>query len=140
MADNEKKPARKRKAENEIDVNQHFKEKEVEIFLKIFIELAIKDPEDINELIENSNDKTDCPALDAIISALSKLRELLQTDTDSLKLPNALKVSIKLLKTFIEFINQSKLLKALKDATSKKRSSKKPKTIEESSTNVSRDQ
>ena len=140
MADNEKKPARKRKAENEIDVNQHFKEKEVEIFLKIFIELAIKDPEDINELIENSNGKTDCPALDAIILAVSKLRELLQTDTDSLKLPNALKVSIKLLKTFIEFINQSKLLKALKDATSKKRSSKKPKTIEESSTNVSRDQ
>ena len=140
MADNEKKPARKRKAENEIDVNQHFKEKEVEIFLKIFIELAIKDPEDINELMENSNDKTDCPALDAIILAVSKLRELLQTDTDSLKLPNALKVSIKLLKTFIEFINQSKLLKALKDATSKKRSSKKPKTIEESSTNVSRDQ
>ena len=140
MADNEKKPARKRKAENEIDVNQHFKEKEVEILLKIFIELAIKDPEDINELIENSNDKTDCPALDAIILAISKLRELLQTDTDSLKLPNALKVSIKLLKTFIEFINQSKLLKALKDATSKKRSSKKPKTIEESSTNVSRDQ
>ena len=137
MADNEKKIVRKRKAENEIDVDQHFKEKEVEIFLKIFIELAIKEPEDINELIENSNDKTDGPALDAIILVVSKLRKLLQTDIDSLKLPNALKVSIKLLKSFIEFINQSKLLKTLKDATSKKRSGKKRKTIEESSANVS---
>ena len=140
MADNGKKLVRKRKAENEIDVKQHFKEKEVEIFLKIFIKFAIKDPEDINELIENSHDKTDGAALDAIILAVSKLRELLQTDIDSLKLPNALKVSIKLLKTFIEFINQSKLLKTLKDATSKEGSSKKCKTIEESSTNVSSDQ
>ena len=140
MADNEKKIVRKGKAENEIDVDQHFKEKEVEIFLKIFIDLAIKEPEDINELIENSKDKTDGPALDAIILAVSKLRELLQTDMDSLKLPNALKVSIKVLKTFIEFINQSKLLKTLKDATSKKRSGKKRKTIEEGSANVSSDQ
>ena len=133
MADNEKRPARKRKAENEI-------EGEVEIFLKIFIELAIKKPEDINELIEKTNDNIDGPALDAIILAVSKLRELLQTDIDSLKLPNALKVSIKLLKSFIEFINQSKLLKTLKDATSKKHSNKKRKTIEKSSADVSSDQ
>ena len=84
---------------------------EVEIFLKLFIEFAIKEPEDIDKLIGKTNDNIDGPALDAIIFAVSKLRELLQSDIESLKLPNALKVSIKLLKSFIEFIHQSKLLK-----------------------------
>ena len=133
MADNEKSPLRKRKAENEIAG-------EVEIFLKIFIELGIKEPEDLDKLVEKTNDNIDGPALDAIIFAVSKLRELLQSNIDSLKLPNALKVSIKLLKTFIEFIHQSKLLKTLKDAASKKHSSKKRKTIEKSGTDVSSDQ
>ena len=130
MSDNEKRPSRKNKAENEIGG-------EVEIFLKIFIELAIKEPEDIDKLIEKTNDNIDRPALDAIIFAVSKLRELLQSDIESLKLPNALKVSIKLLKSFIEFKHQSKLLKTLKDATSKKHASKKRKSVEESGTDVS---
>ena len=135
MANAESKLAKKRKAEIEIG-NQHFEEKEVEIFLKIFVELAIKEPEEIDKLVESSNDKTDGIALDAIILAVSKLRELLKTDIDSLNLPNVLKVSIKLLKTFIDFLNQSKLLKTLKDASSKKRSSKKCAAIEGSGSNV----
>ena len=90
--------------------------------------------------MENSNDKTDGAALDEIILAVSKLRELLKADIDSLNLPHALKVSIKLLKTFIDFLNQSKLLKTLKDASSKKRSSKKCTPIEGSGSNVEGDQ
>ena len=133
MADNEKSLSRKRKAESQITG-------EVEIFLKIFVELAIKEPEDLDKLVEKTNGNIDGPALDAIIFAVSKLRQLLQSDIDSLKLPKALKVSIKLLKTFIEFIHQSKLLKMLKNASSKNHSSEKRKTIEESSTNVSSDQ
>ena len=135
MANAESKLAKKRKAETEIG-NQHFEEKEVEIFLKIFFELAIKESEEIDKLVESSNDKTDGVALDAIILAVSKLRELLKTDIDSLNLPNALKVSIKLLKTFIDFLNQSKLLKTLKDASSKKHSNKKCVAIEGSGSNV----
>ena len=107
MSDNEKTLSRKRKAESEITG-------EVEIFLKIFVGLTIKDPEDSDKLLEKTIDNTDGAALDAIIFAVSKLRELLQSDIDSLKLPHALKVSIKLLKTFIEFTHQSKLLKTLK--------------------------
>ena len=133
MSYNEKTLSRKRKAESQITG-------EVEIFLKIFIELAIKEPEDLDKLVEKTNDDIDGPALDAIIFAVSKLRQLLQSDIYSLKLPNALKVSVKVLKTFIEFIHQSKLLKTLKDAMSKKHTSKKRKTIEESSANVSSDQ
>ena len=133
MADNEKTLSRKRKAESEITG-------EVEIFLKIFIELAIKEPEDLDKLVEKTNDNINGPALDAIIFAVSKLRQLLQSDIGSLKLPNALKVSIRLLKTFVEFIHQSKLMKTLKDAASKKHTNKKSKTIEESSANVSSDQ
>ena len=139
MANAESKLAKKRKAEIEIG-NQHFEEKEVEIFLKIFVELAIKEPEEIEKLVENSNDKTDGAALDAIVLAVSKLRELLKADIDSLILPHALKVSIKLLKTFIDFLNQSKLLKTLKDASSKNLPSKKRKAIEGSGSNVEGDQ
>ena len=139
MANAESKLAKKRKAEIEIG-NQYFEEKQVEIFLKIFVELAIKEPEEIDKLVENSNDKTDGIALGAIILAVSKLRELLKTDIDSLNLPNALKVSIKLLKTFTDFLNQSKLLKTLKDASSKKRSSKKCAAIEWSGSNVESNQ
>ena len=89
MANTQFKLTKKRKIEIEIG-QQNFEEKEVEIFLKIFVELAIKDPEEIEKLVENSNDKTDGAALDAIILAVSKLRELLKTDTDSLNLPHAL--------------------------------------------------
>ena len=133
MADNEKTLSMKRKAESEITG-------EVEIFLKIFVELAIKEPEDLDELVEKTNDNTDGAALDAIIFAVSKLRELLQSDIDSLKLPKALKVSIRLLKTFVEFIHQSKLLKTLKNTSSKKHTGKKRKTIESSSANVPSDE
>ena len=139
MADAENKIAKKRKAEVNIEY-QNFEEKEVEIFLKIFVELAIKEPEDIKKLVESSYDKTDGAGFDAIILAVSKLRELLKTDIDSLKLPNVLKVSIKLLKTFLDFLNQSKLLKSLKDASSKKHSNEKHKTDEGSGQNVSSNQ
>ena len=139
MANVESKLSRKRKAENQVDI-QHFKEREVEIFLKIFVELAIKEPEEIDKILENSNDKTDGVVLDSIILAVSKLRELLKTDIDSLNLPHALKVSIKLLKTFIDFLNQSKILKTLKDASGKKRSSEKRAAIEGCGTDVSSDQ
>ena len=53
MASAEINLTKKRKAENQIDI-QHFEEKEVEIFLKIFVELAIKEPEEIDKLIETS--------------------------------------------------------------------------------------
>ena len=139
MTNIESKLSRKRKAENQTDI-QHFEEKELEIFLKEFVELVIKEPEEINEIIETSSDKTDGVVLDSIILAVSKLRELLKTDIDSLNLPHALKVSIKLLKTFLEFLNQSKILKTLKDASGKKCSSKKRAAIEGSSTDVPSDQ
>ena len=139
MANVESKLSMKRKAENQTDI-QHFEEKEVEIFLKVFAELTIKEPEEIDEIIETSHDKTDGVVLDSIILAVSKLRELLKTDIDSLNLPHALKVSIKLLKTFLEFLNHSKILKTLKDDSGKKRSSKKRAAIEGSGTDVSSDQ
>ena len=115
-------------------------EGEVEIFLKIFIELVIKEPEEIKSLIEKQSDSTDGPALDAIILVVAKLRDLLKTDIDSLKILSALKTSLKILKNFLNFISQSKILYALKNATSKKHASKKRKTDENCSENVSSDQ
>ena len=70
MTDNEKTLSRKRKAESEI-------KGEVEMFLKIFVELAIKDPVDSDKLLKETTDNTDGAALDAILFAVSKLRELL---------------------------------------------------------------
>ena len=43
MSNCESKISRKRKAENQPDL-RHFEEKEVKVFLKIFVELAIKEP------------------------------------------------------------------------------------------------
>ena len=129
MGNVESKLKRKRKAEN-FDI-RHFEEKEVEIFLKIFVELAIKEPDENNKTLNISYDKTDGAVLDTIILAVSKLRELLKADIDSLNLPHTLKVSIKLLKTFIDSLNQSKILKTL---------SKKRTTIEGCGTDVSSDQ
>ena len=137
MSNCESKISRKRKAENQPDL-EHFEEKEVEVFLKIFVELAIKEPEELDKILENSNDKTDGVVLDSKILAVNKLRELLKADIDSLNLPHALKFSIKLLKTFLDFLNQSKLLKTLKDASNKQRSNKKRKTIEGSCTDVTK--
>ena len=73
-------------------------EGEVEIFFKILIELVIKEPDEIKFLIEKQSDNTDGPALDAIILVAGKLRELLRNDIDSLKIPSALKTSLKFLK------------------------------------------
>ena len=115
-------------------------EGEVEIFLKILIELVIKEPDEIKFLIEKQSDNTDGPALDAIILVVGKLRELLRNDIDSLKIPSALKTSLKIFKNFLNFISQSKILYALKNATSKKQTSKKRKTDEACSENVSSDQ
>ena len=115
-------------------------EREVEIFLKTLIELVIKEPDEIKFLIEKQSDNTDGPALDAIILVVGKLRELLRNDIDSLKIPSALKTSLKILKNFLNFISQSKILYALKNATSKKHTSKKRKTDEACSENVSSDQ
>ena len=68
-------------------------EGEVAIFLKILIELVIKEPEEIKSLIEKQSDNTDGPTLDAIILVVAKLRDLLRNDIDSLKIPTALKTS-----------------------------------------------
>ena len=110
---------RKRKAENETEI-LIFEEKELEVFLKIFVELIIKDPEETEKLIKEEIDRPDGVGLNTILLAVSKLRELLKGDIDSLKIPNFMKTSIKLLKTFFDFLNASKLLKTLKDASSKK--------------------
>ena len=115
-------------------------EGEVEIFLKILIELVIKEPEEIESLIEKQNDNTDGPALDAIILVVAKLRDLLRNDIDSLNIPSPLKTSLKIFKNFLNFISQSKILYALKHGTSKKRAGKKRKTDENCSENVSSDQ
>ena len=115
-------------------------EGEVEIFLKILIELVIKEPDEIKFLIEKQSDNTDGPALDAIILVVGKLRELLRNDIDSLKAPSALKTSLKIFKNFLNFTSQSKILYALKNATSRKHTSKKHKTDETCSENVSSDQ
>ena len=63
MANSENKISRKRKAENQADI-RHFEENEVEVFLKIFVELAIKEPGELDKILENSNDKTDGVVLD----------------------------------------------------------------------------
>ena len=115
-------------------------EREVEIFLKILIELVIKEPEEIKSLIQKQNDSTDGPALDAIILVVAKLTNLLRNDTVSLNIPSPLKTSLKILKNFLNFITQSKILYALKHGTSKKRTGKKRKTDEDCSENVSSDQ
>ena len=115
-------------------------EGEVEIFLKTLIELVIKESDEINFLIEKQSDNTDGPALDTIILVVGKLRELLRNDIDSLKIPSALKTSLKIFKKFLNFISQSKILYALKNTTSKKHTSKKRKTDEACSENISSDQ
>ena len=85
-------------------------EEEAENFLKILTELVIKEPEEIESLIKKRKDVTDGPALDAIILVVHKLTTLLKGDIDSLNLPAPLKVSLKILKNFLEFITQSKIL------------------------------
>ena len=115
-------------------------EGEVEIFLKILIELVIKEPEEIESLVQKQNDNTDGAALDAIILVVSKLTNLLSRDIDSLNIPSPLKTSLQILKNLLNFITQSKILYALKHGSSKKRTDKKLKAIEDSSENVSSNQ
>ena len=112
-------------------------EGEVEIFLKILVELVIKEPEEIDSLIKKKDDVTDGPALDAIILVVAKLTNLLKGDIDSLNIPSPLKISLKILKNFLNFISQSKILYALKHGKNKKHTAKKRKANEECSENVS---
>ena len=56
-------------------------EGEVEIFLKILVELVIKEPEEIEPLIKKKDDVTDGPALDAVILVVAKLTNLLREET-----------------------------------------------------------
>ena len=86
---------RKRKTETEEDIS-HIQQKEVEIFLKIFIELVKKEPEEIEKKANTARDSEDRAALDVILLAVSKLSELLRCDIDSLKLPKFLKSSLKI--------------------------------------------
>ena len=115
-------------------------EGEVEIFLKILVELVIKEPEEIEYLIKKQNDDTDGPALDAIILVVAKLTNLLKRDIDSLNIPSPLKTSLKILKNFLNFITQSKILYALKHGKNKKHTNKKRKTDEECGENILCDQ
>ena len=115
-------------------------EGEVEIFLKILIELVIKEPEEIEYLIKKQNDKTDGPTLDAIILSVAKLRDLLEKDIDYLNIPSPLKTALKILRNFLNFISQTKILYALKHGKNKKHTNKKRKTNEECSENVSSNQ
>ena len=115
-------------------------EGEVEIFLKILIELVIKEPEEIEYLIKKQNDKTDGPTLDAIILGVAKLTDLLKKDIDSLNIPSLLKTALKILRNFLNFISQTKILYALKHGKNKKHTNKKRKADEECSENVSSNQ
>ena len=110
-------------------------EGEVEIFLKILVELVIKEPEEIDSLIKKKDDVR--MALDAIILVVAKLTNLLRGDIDSLNLPSPLKISLKILKNFLNFISQSKILYTLKHGKNKKHTAKKRKANEECSENVS---
>ena len=113
-------------------------EGEVEIFLKILIELVIKEPKEY--LIKKQNDKTDGPTLDAIILGVAKLTDLLKKDIDSLNIPSLLKTALKILRNFLNFISQTKKLYALKHGKNKKHTNKKRKTDKECSENVSSNQ
>ena len=130
---------RKRKTESEEEISD-INVKEVEIFLKIFIELVNKDQEEIEKEANSARDNEDGTALDVILLAVSKLSELLRCDIDSLKLPKFLKSSLKLLRAFLDFIKAKKTLETLRDATPKICDAKRKMTTESSSSNVSSDQ
>ena len=109
------------------------------IFLEVLNELIIKEPEEIELIIEKESDKTDGAALEAIILVVCKLTQLLQKDKDSLNIPNALKTPLKILKNFLNFVAQSKILNLIKHGKNKKHAGKKRKAVESSSENVSSD-
>ena len=112
---------------------------QTKIFLEVLNELIIKEPEEIELLTEKESDKTDGAALDAIILVVCKLTQLLQKDIDSLNIPNPLKTALKILKNFLNFVAQSKILNSIKHGKNKKHAGKKRKAVESSSENVSSD-
>ena len=130
---------RKRKAETEKDIS-YFEEQDVEIFLKIFIVLIIKDPEEIENEIKQSIYRPDGAGLNAILLVVSKLSKLLKYDIESLKLPKFMKTSLKVLEAFLDFLKTRKILDSLKNATSKNSNAKRKKTAESSSDNIESDQ
>ena len=130
---------RKRKAEDETEILK-FEEKEIEVFLKVFVELIIKDREETENDIKKGIDREDGAGLNAILVAVSKLRELLKGDIDSLNLPKFMKTSLRLLKTFLDFIKSTKIIESLKNASYKNSTKKRKKTDESSSTNIVADQ
>ena len=130
---------RKRKAEDETEILK-FEEKEIEVFLKVFVELIIKDPEEIKNDIKKDIDREDGAELNAILVAVSKLRELLKSDIDSPNLPKFMKTSLRLLKTFLDFIKSTKIIESLKNASHKNSTKKRKKTDESSSANIAADQ
>ena len=130
---------RKRKAKDETEILK-FEEKEIEVFLKVFVELIIKDPEEIENDIKKGIDREDGVGLDAVLVAVLKLRELLKADIDSLNLPKFMKTSLRLLKTFLDFTKTTKIIESLKNALHKNSTKKRKKTNESSSTNIAADQ
>ena len=130
---------RKRKAEDETEILK-FEEKEIEVFLKVFVELIIKDPEETENDIKKGIDREDGAGLNAILVAVSKLRELLKGDIESLNLPKFMKTSLRLLKTFLDFIKSTKIIESLKNASYKNSTKKRKKTDESSTANIVADQ
>ena len=105
----------------------YLKEQEVENFLKIFIRLGNSDEEIEKEDVgQDSEDGT----LDIIITATSKLNELLKGDIDSLRLPKLLKRSLKILRSFLNFIKTKKIPELLNNAKTEKSNAEGQKTTE----------
>ena len=129
----------KRKTESEEEISD-MNVKEAEIFLKIFIELVNKDPEETEKEANSARDSEDGAVLDVILLAVSKLSELLRCDIDLLKLPKFLKSSLKILCAFLDFVKAKKTLETFRDAMPKICDAKRKKTTESSSCNVSSDQ
>ena len=116
----------KRKTVSEEDI-LYLKEKEVENFLKIFIRLGNSDEEIEKEDVgQDSEDGT----LDIIITATSKLNELPKGDIDSLRLPKLLKRSLKILRSFLNFIKTKKILELLNNAKTEKSNAEGQNTTE----------
>ena len=84
MANTQSKLGKRKIKDTDLTEHQNFEEKEIEIFLKIFVELVIKDPEETDNSVEKGIDRADGPTLDRILLAVSKLRVLLSSDIDSL--------------------------------------------------------
>ena len=104
----------------------YLKEVEAENFLQILSRVSHSE-EELEELdtLEGSGIDREDGTLDIIILAASKLHELLNGDIDTLKLPQILKKSLKLLKTFIKFIKSKKILETFNSGPDKEVTSRK---------------